>query len=137
MLYNREPKYPDRELIDIKDKKTLVALMRVNKEINALVALTNAIIAYSGGIFAFKKDVQNVLVDDRKDADYSISTIHKSKGLEFDKIVLVDDFVNEDSDVPILEQLEQDQGFNLLYVAVSRARYSVVMQAALQDALEF
>lgn len=55
-------------------------------------------------------------------ADIVLSTAHKSKGLEFDTVVLADDFRNPGNE----EGIEIQEG-NLLYVAVTRAKKHLVL----------
>jgi superfamily I DNA/RNA helicase len=57
----------------------------------------------------------------------TLTTAHSSKGLEFDSTILWDDFpslmaVRDDEK---LTDVEKDNEYNLLYVAVTRARYSI------------
>lgn len=53
-------------------------------------------------------------ISNKKDADIILTTCHKSKGREWDNVVLADDFV------PIRANYPQEET-NLLYVAVTRA----------------
>ncbi len=54
---------------------------------------------------------------DLKQADTVLSTVHKAKGLEFDTVVLMDDF--PDFPGPDLRQVAEDEA-NLIYVAITR-----------------
>lgn len=58
------------------------------------------------------------------DPDYLFTTAHKSKGLEYEYVVLADDF-------PYLQEIENDNEYeqerNLLYVALTRAKRCVVL----------
>ena len=71
------------------------------------------------------------VADDEKDkAQIIFSTVHRCKGMEYDVIELVDDFINEEK----LEKIKKDykpeeinvaklnEEINLLYVAVTRAK---------------
>ncbi|XP_061922329.1 F-box DNA helicase 1 isoform X2 [Entelurus aequoreus] len=68
-----------------------------------------------------------------KNADFILSTVHKAKGLEFDTVMVTDDFV----DVPCsshyrkhfnfsFDQIPSDE-WNLLYVAVTRAKRTLII----------
>lgn len=73
----------------------------------------------------------------REEAEVIFSTVHRCKGLEYDEIELVSDFIKEDSiikqktdakrkeplDVPKLTE-----EINLLYVAATRARVKIVVE---------
>ncbi|KFW04543.1 F-box only protein 18, partial [Fulmarus glacialis] len=74
-------------------------------------------------------------------ADYLIGTVHQAKGLEFDTVLIADDFVK----VPSLSGNEQRTNFsigmypedewNLLYVAVTRAKKYLLMSKSVEDLL--
>ncbi|XP_069657603.1 F-box DNA helicase 1 isoform X3 [Haliaeetus albicilla] len=74
-------------------------------------------------------------------ADYLIGTVHQAKGLEFDTVLIADDFVQ----VPHLSGDHQRTNFNigmypedewnLLYVAVTRAKKYLLMSKSLENLL--
>lgn len=85
----------------------------------------------------FKKDVgrhvdeiRMHMTDDQDQADILFTTAHKSKGLEFDTVKVVDDFY-------VTTELERcsDDEKNLLYVAVSRAKKSLIMNETVIELL--
>jgi len=68
----------------------------------------------------------------------SFSTAHRAKGLEWDHVALLDDFISLGSEMDRNEdgelQLPDEQELNLLYVAVTRGRKWVELN---QDLAEF
>ena len=52
-------------------------------------------------------------------ANITLITAHKSKGCEYDNVIIGDDFPLPDDDNPVLNMSEQEK--NLLYVACTRA----------------
>uniref|UniRef100_A0A4W5QP50 F-box DNA helicase 1 n=1 Tax=Hucho hucho TaxID=62062 RepID=A0A4W5QP50_9TELE len=63
-------------------------------------------------------------------ADFILGTVHKSKGLEFDTVVITDDFAKVPCaahNLPRLSSDIPDDEWNLLYVAVTRAKSSLVI----------
>lgn len=66
--------------------------------------------------------------EEKKKADMVFSTVHRCKGMEYDEVTLLDDFITQDS----IEKLFKEEGtqvaealteeINLLYVAVSRTK---------------
>uniref|UniRef100_A0A8C7TGI8 F-box DNA helicase 1 n=1 Tax=Oncorhynchus mykiss TaxID=8022 RepID=A0A8C7TGI8_ONCMY len=63
-------------------------------------------------------------------ADFILGTVHKSKGLEFDTVVITDDFAKVPCaahNLPRLSSDVPDDEWNLLYVAVTRAKSSLVI----------
>ena len=68
--------------------------------------------------------------EERQKADVVFSTVHKSKGLEYDEVYLCNDFVNEQSLLDQIPALRNglipanalSEEVNMLYVAVTRTR---------------
>lgn len=76
-----------------------------------------------------EKHIEN---DEKEKAEMIFSTVHRCKGMEYDAIQLVNDFISEEK----LEKLKEDkkkelhlpklnEEINLLYVAVTRTRNSI------------
>lgn len=63
-------------------------------------------------------------VTHESDADVTVVTAHRSKGLEWNAVSLSDDFV--DITDPLLSPREKEDELNLLYVSVTRARKVLV-----------
>lgn len=70
--------------------------------------------------------------DDSENADIVVSTVHRSKGLEWNQVVLAEDF----PDIFDPERVTPDQvadELNLLYVAVTRAKRVLVINSMVQQ----
>jgi ATP-dependent exoDNAse (exonuclease V) beta subunit len=71
--------------------------------------------------------------DNKEDAEMIFSTVHRSKGMEYDAVQIVNDFITEEKLVKINTSLNQEEidfsklneEINLLYVAITRARNSI------------
>ncbi len=70
--------------------------------------------------------------DDKEKAEMIFSTVHRCKGMEYDAIQLVNDFISEEKLEKFLEDKEKsinpdklNEEINLLYVAVTRTRNSI------------
>lgn len=70
------------------------------------------------------------VVTHEKDAQVTVSTAHRSKGLEWEVVVLNEDFC--DITDPLLSAIERQDETNLLYVAVTRARKILVLNELMQ-----
>ncbi|HAX5097260.1 TPA: UvrD-helicase domain-containing protein [Escherichia coli] len=66
-----------------------------------------------------------------KDADITVSTAHRSKGLEWPVVILDEDFA--DITDPLMPEDERRDETNLLYVAVSRARNTLVLNSLMRQ----
>ncbi|XP_015207870.2 F-box DNA helicase 1 isoform X1 [Lepisosteus oculatus] len=86
--------------------------------------------------------IENCSVSDPASADFILGTVHKAKGLEFDTVVVTDDFIKVPCARHNLQRLPRfgdgsvpDDEWNLLYVAVTRARKNLVMTKSLENIL--
>ncbi|KAM6437058.1 F-box DNA helicase 1 isoform 1-T1 [Liasis olivaceus] len=79
-----------------------------------------------------------------ENADYILGTVHKAKGLEFDTVQVASDFVNIPFTWSYLGRMPQSQPettledeWNLLYVAVTRAKRRLIMPRLLANLLKY
>ncbi len=74
----------------------------------------------------------------KEEADMIFSTVHRCKGMEYDEVTLLNDFINEEKLKKYIEQSGGDkideagknrlsEEVNILYVAVTRARSSLII----------
>lgn len=89
------------------------------------------------GILAKIKSM-HVENDKRNEAEIIFSTVHRCKGLEYDEIELVNDFIKEDSIIRLktdpkrkepLDVAKLTEEINLLYVAATRARVRIIVDS--------
>lgn len=81
------------------------------------------------GIIKSIKD-RHIDNDDKEKADMIFSTVHRSKGMEYDSIQLVNDFITEEKIKKVIEQTKDkdlnvaklNEEINLLYVAITRTK---------------
>lgn len=82
-------------------------------------------------------EVKECFAPDSSKADFVVMTAHKSKGLEFQTVRLADDFRDfNDHRYQHLVNEEEDDVRNLLYVALTRAMSSLIVNEVVQRALE-
>lgn len=94
-------------------------------------------------IYEVIKQVKEVIVSSPEEADLILATLHKSKGLEWDTVVLCDDVIplkfkdmtGENQQEEFLKELKKDQLGNLLYVGITRAKQKLIMSSDLQNLL--
>jgi F-box protein, helicase, 18 len=73
---------------------------------------------------------KHVVNDDKEKADVVFSTVHRCKGMEYDEVELVNDFISEDkvekaatdNNKESLKNAKTNEEINLLYVAVTRTK---------------
>ena len=73
-------------------------------------------------------------VTSEKDADITVSTAHRSKGLEWPVVILDEDFA--DITDPLMPEDERRDETNLLYVAATRARKTLVLNSLMRQLAE-
>ncbi|MFN7301336.1 MAG: UvrD-helicase domain-containing protein [Bacteroidota bacterium] len=86
-----------------------------------------------------EKHVEN---DDKERAEMIFSTVHRCKGMEYDAIQLVNDFITEeklsglaeDNKAREINATKLNEEINLLYVAVTRTRNSIYIPETLMPA---
>jgi len=80
------------------------------------------------------KHVEN---NEKEKAEIIFSTVHRSKGMEYDSVQLVNDFITEDKIKKIKEEKKEfdlsklNEEINLLYVAVTRTKNSIYIPESL------
>jgi F-box protein 18 (helicase) len=87
------------------------------------------------GIIKAIKD-KHVEKDEKEKAEMIFSTVHRSKGLEYDAIHIVNDFITEEKlknekDNDVKNRAKLNEEINLLYVAVTRAKNIIYIPKAL------
>jgi len=97
-----------------------------------LKSLVDLVEKYHNDIPFFMKRIKDSHVQeaDRDKADMVFSTVHKSKGMEYDEVFIQDDFVSEQNLVDLQGALKAkevdpktiEEEINLLYVAVTRTK---------------
>jgi superfamily I DNA/RNA helicase len=88
---------------------------------------------YGTKIPAIIKDIKDMHVDEREDADIIFSTVHRCKGMEYDEVELSPDFsdlddvleLQQDKKATELQKVKLFEEINLLYVAITRTRNSI------------
>ncbi|WP_432263297.1 UvrD-helicase domain-containing protein [Cupriavidus sp. TMH.W2] len=107
-----------------------------DKEILSLIGVVKE---YRAQVPALVQRIKTEAVERQEDADVSLTTAHRSKGLEFPQVVLLDDFedfVTETGDFLVLDTPELMQELNLLYVALTRAEHVLELNVQMRDIVE-
>lgn len=98
---------------------------------------------YGNDIYDIIKTIKDKHVsdDEKEKADYIFSTVHRCKGMEYDQVELVNDFINEkrlenklreDKSAGIQSDLTKlNEEINLLYVAVTRTKNKLIIPETL------
>lgn len=140
--FDQKPKYPNRTLKDITNKAELEQAVANCPEIKQLLRLSEVISKAGGTLHKGIEQIKASLVTSEANADVIVSTIHKSKGLEWDNVVVDASLIhfNRDKEGNIInpgETIEQwlkvKANLCMLYVAVTRAKVNVEVPVYLQE----
>jgi uncharacterized alkaline shock family protein YloU len=99
---------------------------------------------YGNSIPAIIKKIKerHIENDEKEKAEMIFSTVHRCKGMEYDTVQLVNDFITEEKLEKIKESIRKEERnafrlneeINLLYVAVTRTRNRIYIPEALMPA---
>ncbi len=81
---------------------------------------------YNEKILNFIDIIKNKTVTNIEQANVILSTAHKSKGLEFEQVILSNDFTKLFDKKERLTKVKEEE-LNIIYVAMTRAKYSLVL----------
>lgn len=100
-----------------------------------LATMIDLVKEYGNEIYSIINSLKELHVGDneKENADMVFSTVHKSKGMEYDSVQLANDFLSEEQIKKLLVKTKHgeinynkvNEEINLLYVALTRAKNSV------------
>lgn len=113
-----------------------------NTEDKELGMMVDIVREYGNETPAIIQSIKEKHVDNKDEAEIVFSTVHRSKGMEYDVVQIVDDFVSEDFLIKQKESKNENQKnkyspaqineeINLLYVAITRTRNRVYIPSTL------
>ena len=130
----------------------LIKLMRSTDELSQYVKKTDEkqlsmmieiVQQYGNKLPAIINSIKEQHIDhnDKSEADFIFTTVHRSKGMEYDVVELADDFITEDSLEYALHQEQEhvdknklNEEINLLYVAITRTKHELYIPMKLLPA---
>ncbi|KAG8576839.1 hypothetical protein GDO81_009996 [Engystomops pustulosus] len=113
------------------------AVSAEDRELEAKIAVVEK---YNHRIPELVKKIQMCHTAETANADYILGTVHKAKGMEFDTVEVTDDFIKVPFARHNLERLQISLAsvadeWNLLYVAVTRAKKHLIMTKSVENIL--
>ncbi|KAE8281648.1 F-box DNA helicase 1 [Larimichthys crocea] len=110
-----------------------------DKELDAKLSIVEK---YSSRVPELVTRLQRCFEDDFNKADFTLGTVHKAKGLEFDTVIISDDFIKVPTSRHNMHFSPEfsfdkilDDEWNLLYVAVTRAKTSLIITKSISRIL--
>jgi ATP-dependent exoDNAse (exonuclease V) beta subunit len=138
-LHNNKPdKIRDKLIQSMKDLDELEEYIEKTEDVQ-LAMMAEIVKEYGDEIYGIIKSLKDLHVqdEDKTKAEMIFSTVHRAKGMEYDVVYLVDDFITEEKLVKLKDKEEPintakfTEEINLLYVAVTRAKYKLYIPETL------
>jgi F-box protein 18 (helicase) len=90
---------------------------------NELLGFAQLVLNFNGRLIPQLEHIEAMTVENEVDADVVMATAHKAKGLEFDQVVLTNDYYNIPSDDNLLNyDILKEEELNIIYVGITRAK---------------
>ena len=97
IFYLKEKKNDKITIDEIKDFETIQELEQFAKDTKNqdYLNIIKFINTYGDNIFEINKKIKTKITTNKEDADLVFTTTHKSKGLEYDQVIMADDFITK------------------------------------------
>lgn len=141
-LYNNShDRIRDKLVKSMKDVGELEEYIEKTEDVQ-LAMMVGLVKEYGNEIYGIIKSLKDLHTgdEDRAKAEMIFSTVHRAKGMEYDTVFLVDDFITEEKlakskdRADALNTTKLNEEINLLYVAVTRTRFQLYIPEALLPA---
>ncbi len=132
IFYLKEKKFDRITMSEIKEFESIYELEQFSKETKNqdFLNVIKFINAYGDNIFEINKKIKEKLTTKKDEADIIFTTTHKSKGLEYEQVIMANDFIskkeltNQKSKMSFTQATEE---LNIYYVAATRAKKAIDM----------
>ncbi len=100
IFYLKEKKFDKITMSEIKDFESIYELEQFSKETKNqdFLNIIKFINTYGDNIFEINKKIKEKLTTNKNEADIIFTTTHKSKGLEYDQVIMANDFISKKRD---------------------------------------
>ena len=130
IFYLKEKKLDKVTMSEIQDFDSIEELEQFSKETKNqdYLNVIKFVNTYGDSIFEINKKIKEKLTSKKETADIIFTTTHKSKGLEYEQVIMADDFItkkdidNPKNDISYLRIIEE---LNIYYVAATRAKKAI------------
>jgi superfamily I DNA/RNA helicase len=137
-LYNgRLGSIKDKMIAEMKSMKELEEYIAKTED-TSLAVIVEAVKQFGNQLPSAINELKNHHVANKDEADLIFSTVHRCKGMEYDEVTLLNDFITEEKLKRLVEQnggeaiKDQDKNrlaeeINILYVAATRVRNKLII----------
>ncbi|RBQ29036.1 UvrD-helicase domain-containing protein [Aliarcobacter vitoriensis] len=130
IFYLKQRKNDKITIDEIKDFETINELESFAKDTKNqdYLNIIKFINTYGDNIFEINKKIKALLVTNKEEADIIFTTTHKAKGLEYEQVLMVDDFITKKDILnkknPLSFQRINEE-LNIYYVAATRVKNAI------------
>jgi superfamily I DNA/RNA helicase len=132
IFYLKQKKNDKITIDEIKDFESIYDLEQFAKDTKNqdYLNVIKFINTYGDNIFEINKKIKTKLTEKKELADIIFTTTHKAKGLEYEQVIMADDFItkkeliNPKNKISYLKAIEE---LNIYYVAATRAKKAIKM----------
>ncbi|MGM0520172.1 MAG: UvrD-helicase domain-containing protein [Campylobacterota bacterium] len=130
IFYLKEKKNEKIALDEIKEFETIKELEQFAKDTKNqdYLNIIKFINTYGDNIFEINNKVKSQITLDKNEADIIFTTTHKSKGLQYNQVVMADDFITKKDIVnpkSNLSHVKINEELNIYYVASTRVKDAI------------
>lgn len=102
-----------------------------DKEISNFAQL---VLSHNGNLIQKLNFIEQITVTNKKDANVIITNAHRAKGLEFNQVVLANDFfkIDIDNKTKSYDTIKEEEELNIIYVAITRAKMALELNENLK-----
>ena len=139
-LYNNKPeKIKDKLIAGLKDLKELEEYIDKTED-NSLKMIVDVVKEFGNKLPSLISELKANHTTTKEEADMIFSTVHRCKGMEYDEVTLLNDFINEEKLKNYISKAGGDkitgqdrnrfaEEINILYVAVTRTKNKLKIPA--------
>jgi F-box protein 18 (helicase) len=137
-LYNGKPdKIKDKLIASMNSMRDLDDYIKKTED-NSLAVIAEVVKEFGNRLPALISELKSNHTVKKEEADMIFSTVHRCKGMEYDEVTLLNDFINEGKLKKYIEQSGSDkidegnkdrlsEEVNILYVAVTRTKSNLII----------
>lgn len=134
VFYLKEKKFDKITSPEVKEFESIHELEEFAKETKNqdFLNVIKFINTYGDNVFEINKKIKQRLTTKKDEADIIFTTTHKSKGLEYEQVIMSNDFIskkeitNPKNKISVLQILEE---LNIYYVAATRTKNAVELSS--------
>lgn len=133
LYHNRIDLIKNLEVFKYKSFKDLLDKAELNDDTD-LLNYAHLVLSHKGNLIPKINMLENITTTNKREANVLLTTVHKSKGLEFNQVVLANDYIKlSEDDIPEnCDTIKKEEEINNIYVAITRARVTLELNENLK-----